>query len=175
MTRNLLMAIVGLLALVVSPFYGCDDTPTFHYGAAEMRAAVEGTWRIDVPATADAEAQQITISIVQGSAEARHSAPSGPVRTAAACTQNTFVRSAGACLDSSSMPLDVGLIAGMTASSPPSGDFRVEGTRFEAGWLFLTIGDLQVRATVKPTGEVSESTAHRGLHQGAVTLTRIAR
>ena len=41
--------IVGLAALVLNPFFGCG-TVEFHDGADEMRPAVEGTWKLTVPA-----------------------------------------------------------------------------------------------------------------------------
>jgi len=173
MTRWLLIAIVGLLALVVSPFYGCGST--FRYGAGDIRAAVEGVWVLEVPATAASEAREITFSIAQGGRETQRSERPGPVRSAAACSHQTWVRSAEACLDFSTMPLDVELIAGMTTAVKPSGSFEVMGLTFEAGKLRLTLGESNVEAMLSPNGEARTVRIDRNAADDGATLTRISR
>jgi hypothetical protein len=108
MLRRAVVGIVGVLALVLSPFYGCHAETRFDYDEDDMRAAVEGTWVLRVPATETAAAREITFTLTQASKVARRGDDGiFSVRAASACSSRTFVRPAHACIDSTTMPLDV--------------------------------------------------------------------
>jgi hypothetical protein len=95
---------VAAAALVCNPLFGLGaDEP--HFGAAELRAAVEGTWRL-TDRTADGAEQTIAFTIAQGSAIAgAHASNRALVQPAAACGTWTLVKPAGACGDETYMPL----------------------------------------------------------------------
>src|ERR1041385_7384436 len=81
MTKTLLLVVFGLTALIVNPFFGCDALEgTFQYGAPEMRAAVEGTWKLRVPGHPEA-----TLTIAQAAKAEHHAARASLVRSADAC------------------------------------------------------------------------------------------
>jgi len=156
---------LALLAFFLNPGIACvsSDDPDFKYGEAEMKAAVEGTWLLTLRAS-DGTVSETTLQIAQsGTAQAMMS-PSGSgnhrtgvIRAAAACGSRTFVKSAGACMDDSMMPLDIAYVSGsprfQTASL--SGSLRVGGLIFTQGYLNLGLGDVTVGALVAPDGTTS--------------------
>lgn len=167
MPRKLLVAILGFLALVLSPA-GCGlFGPSYHYGAGEMRAAVEGTWTLEV------DGKTIEFRLTQATHASR--ATPGLVQTAAACSDGrTFVRSAHACVDevNTKMPLEVELIAGLTLAKPTTGEFRVSGEHFREGRLSVDLGDLLLDATLAPDGTVTDAHVWRDTQRFAATLAR---
>lgn len=153
MIKHALLIAIGIASLVLNPFFGCDGDEEFRFGADEMRSAIEGTWKLTVPASGGTPAHELVLSISQAAAPTQQqSRRPGLVADAAACTQRSLVRSAGACGDESEMPLEVTLLAGGLAK----GMFRVVGTRFTRGYLDLEIGEHFLRAMVAPTGAVSD-------------------
>jgi hypothetical protein len=121
-----------------------------------MRAAVEGTWVLEVPATAGQPARTIKFRLAQATTARRSTRP-GPVATAAACNDaRTLVRSAHACKDeiATKMPLEVELIAG-SAASKTRAEFRVDGEHFRSGNLSVAFGDDWMNATLSPAGGVT--------------------
>ena len=59
--RNLLW-LVPVAAFFLNPSLACSDEPAFQYGAAEMRAAVEGDWSLTI--TPDGgTAMQVTVHV----------------------------------------------------------------------------------------------------------------
>src|SRR4051812_39013776 len=108
--KVVLAGTLGLAALVLNPWFGV--TSGFDFDEAEMRAAIEGTWRLTVPPTRGAP-RDITFRIAQGTA-ARPSLglSRALVSPAAACGTRSLVRNAGACLDSTDMPLEITILAG---------------------------------------------------------------
>lgn len=175
--RTALFAAVGLAALVLDPIAGCfGDEPHYLYDDADMRIAVEGTWRL----VADGKATTFTIAEA-----AAPPAPSDPdddddehaerarswVRPAAACSDRAFVRNAAACMDVATMQLEV-RVAG-DRGAPSKGLMRVTGEgRFERSEVDLDVGGMDVDAQVSPIGEV---VAAHELHGKRVTLARIGR
>ena len=166
---------VAVAVLVLNPVFGVFSEPGF--GAEELRAAVEGTWRLTVRG-ADGSEQAVMFRLAQGSeVEGGQSSARALVRPAAACGTRTLVRTAGACGDVTRMPLEVRLIAqGVARRQAEPGEFVVLGTEFRDGQLRVTVGDVRLSAGVTARGEVvgvsSHGTAGREL---ASTLARIAR
>jgi hypothetical protein len=173
MLRRAVVGIVGVLALVLSPFYGCHAETRFDYDEDDMRAAVEGTWVLRVPATETAAAREITFTLTQASKVARRGDDGiFSVRAASACSSRTFVRPAHACIDSTTMPLDVEVIAGLDRPSTPTGRLLVEGTG--GRWMFaelrITLDGSTLTARLERDGAV-ESAAWDDASDG-VSLTR---
>jgi hypothetical protein len=179
MVRKLLVAAVGFLALIVSPFYGCSrvggggDRRELRFSDVEMRAAVEGTWEIRLLENG-APKGTITIQVAQAGGARRTSDRGGWIQEAAACSHHTFVKSAEACLDSATMPLEIEVIAGATTAERPTGTFEVEGTEFLDGTLAVEIGDLHLRALVTADGKVTGTVLVEGASVSSVELAKIA-
>ena len=97
--RNLFW-FVPIAVFLLNPSFACSgDEPTFQYGAAEMRAAVEGDWSFAITPTGGT-ATQVTVHIDQAAAPATAAARASGValvRAAHACGTRTLVKSAGAC------------------------------------------------------------------------------
>ena len=76
--RNLLW-LVPVAVFFLNPNLACSDEPQFRYGAAEMRAAVEGDWTLAL--TLESGEVPVTVHIEQSAsaptASARHSTASG--------------------------------------------------------------------------------------------------
>src|SRR4051795_12742072 len=84
----------------LTPTLACSDEPQFQYGAAEMRAAVEGDWSLTI--TPDGgTAMQVTVHVEEAPTALGPTAARWPsrgfVRAAHACGTRTLVKSAGAC------------------------------------------------------------------------------
>ena len=151
-----LLWVVPVAAFFLNPGLACTDEPEFQYGAAEMRAAVEGDWSFTI--TPDGgDATQVTVHIEQAAtAPATGGAGSrrALVRAAHACGTRTLVKGAGACSDSSQMPLAVSYVSGDATftSATLSGMFTVHGLAFGWGDLDLRIGPYQVLSRVSADG-----------------------
>jgi hypothetical protein len=157
MLKRLLVITIGVAALVLNPFFGCgQDAPNFRYGPDEMRAAVEGTWKLTVPATTATPGYDLLLSISQAAQPVEnHARAQGLVPEATACGTRTLVKSAAACGDMSTMPLDVVLTAG---TGDATGRFSVYSLEFEHGVLELDVETSKVSARVTPTGTMSSVT-----------------
>jgi hypothetical protein len=174
----------GLVWLVAVPFFflnpglACGPAdPEFQYGAPEMRAAVEGDWSFTITPEGGAAAQ-VTLHVAQGeaapAAAARSTRP-GLVRAAHACGTRTLVKSAGACGDSSSMPLAVSFVSGdaTLGAGPLSGDFQVPGTVFTEGFFYLTMGPYHISALVKPDRSLLDPRIVSGSPAAALMISRL--
>ncbi len=84
--------------LTAPPVFTDTSGTGFQFGEPEMRAAVEGTWTLEVPQTG-ATPRALTFAIQRAGAPARASLDPGWIRSAAACGNRTFIKSAEACLD----------------------------------------------------------------------------
>ncbi|HVU51488.1 MAG TPA: hypothetical protein VHL80_12420 [Polyangia bacterium] len=165
----------------LNPGFACGPAePRYSYDAAEMRAAVEGVWSFTITPQGAANTLQLTVKIEQATAapgaQARSSGRS-LVRAAQACGSRTLVKSAGACLDSSVMPLAVTFVAGDASFSGAalSGTFIVDGVDFGPfnSRLALMLGDYSIDAQVAPDGTVLNANVGPGPKLG--TLTVLAR
>ena len=173
--RVLVFTLVGLAVLVLNPVFGVLGGPRF--GAEELRSAIEGTWRLTVRGEGGT-AQTVTFRLAQGrEVEGGHASAHALIRPAAACGGRTLVRTAGACLDVTRMPLEVTLIADRgERRQAEAGELLVVGETFDRADLEVRVDDLRVSAQVAPDGEVrsvsSLGDAGRALPS---TLVRIAR
>jgi len=169
--RNLLW-LLPVAAFLLNPNLACSDEPQFQYGAAEMRAAVEGDWSLTL--TLESGALPVTIHVEQA-APAPLAAGAQPgrqlLRPAHACGTRSLVKGAGACTDQSEMPLAVTYVSGDAAfaSVPMSGQFMVYGLVFGSGEMTLTIGTYVVVVPVQADG--SFGAAHLSPPTSVATVT----
>jgi hypothetical protein len=143
MLKQLSIGTLAVAALVLNPFYACTGDREFTFSATEMAAAVEGTWMLT---TAD----RSYIFHIEAASEAKQHSSASLVPSAHACGSRTLVKSAAACLDTTTMPVVVKL-SGATSD----GVFRVHGTRFEDGELVIEVADHAVHARVNADGTAS--------------------
>lgn len=178
MLRTRLASSFGLAAFLLNPAFACGSgEPDYQYGAAELRAAVEGDWTLS--ATPDSGAPlQLTLRLEQRVETARSLAPVAPsrslLRSAHACGTRTLLASAHACSDSTEMPLTVSFVAGDSSfeAATLTGSFRVDSLVFETGTLELGLGELRLTAQVDSDGIVSSATVDAPLGSSA-TLARL--
>jgi hypothetical protein len=101
----------------------------------------------------------------------------GVIRSAAACGTRTFVKSAGACVDMSEMPLDVVVTGGdprfQTVAS--SGNLQIASLIFSQGTLDLKLGDFSAWFTVAPDGTTSSPSGGSADGSTVVSLVRTAK
>jgi hypothetical protein len=149
--------------------------PDFEFDATHMRAAIEGTWKLTFTNEAG-QTKTIKLSIRQAGAAEQHGGRAA-VRESRACGNRTMVRSAAACVDSSSMPLEIVVLEGDAQAA--TGRFMVTGTTFTAGHLDINFGAeidytkpmTFVGAQISPTGAVLDAGAGPGVR---VALVRTA-
>jgi hypothetical protein len=153
-----LLWIVPVALFFLNPSLGCvgPDEPQYQYGAAEMQAAIAGTWTFSITPNGGAPLAA-TVQLDEADslpgATAQAARPS-LIRAAHACGSRTLVKSASACIDATLMPLAITFVSGdpSVMAVPLSGSFQVTGTTFQAGSLYLNLGPYQVSALVLPTG-----------------------
>jgi hypothetical protein len=166
--------LVPIAVFFLNPSLACSDEPQFQYGAEEMRAAVAGDWSLTI--TPDGgSATQVTVHVDQAAAPAAAAGPTrGLVRAAQACGVRTLVKSAGACIDWSEMPLAVGYVSGDSTftTATLSGQFRIFSLVFDTGDVTLTIGPYQVLAQVKADGALVDPHLGPLGTAGTVTISR---
>jgi hypothetical protein len=150
--------LLSALVFLVNPGLGCGGGPSsFQFGEAEMRAAVDGRWRISW-SVAGGASSTVTVQI-SGATEdwdsgvdsamrsamrsaGRHSF----VRSAAACeSRSFFVKSAAACMDDTRMSLRVVYVSGDSIYQPGPSEaiLWVSGFEFQTGDLQLVFGPAQ--------------------------------
>lgn len=176
-------AIAGAV-FFLNPFLACGGDPDFQYGPTEMRAAVEGTWDLDL-LFSNGEQRAVTITIRQSETAMQAAAATNTpgqgrrawIRPAAACGTRTLVRGAAACLDVSQMPLDVAFVSGDESyrSISMRGDFSIYSLVFTQGQLALLIGNTRIDGVVSPDGEASGLRILDSSGGGTATLARTAR
>ena len=169
-----LLLVIPIAMFFLNPNVACVDEPEFQYGAAEMRAAVEGDWSITISPDGGT-ATEVTVHIEQGTAASAATAQApgrALVRAAHACGNRTLVKSAGACVDVSEMPLAVTYVSGDAAFSSATlrGNFAVHSLVFAIGELYLTLGSTQIHARVNADGTVASAELYSG---GTVALNRL--
>ena len=169
-----LLWVVPVAAFFLNPGLACTDEPEFQYGAAEMRAAVEGDWSFTI--TPDGgDATQVTVHVDQAATAPAMAARAALVRAAQACGTRTLVKGAGACSDQSAMPLAVSYLSGDTAfsSATLSGMFTVWGLAFGSGDLDLRIGPYQILSRVSRDGTLADTRLGPLGAAGTLTASRL--
>lgn len=176
MPGKLVVILLGLAALVLNPFVACSHEPPWRFGANELRAAIEGTWTVTVPARGpDDPALTYTVHIRQGDGSTRdqRASASSLVTPAAACGDRSFVRTAAACMDRTEMPLDVQIVAGPLRGET-RGALEVVGRSFLHGRVELTLGASRLTALVSPEGDTSEVMFFHAGSDRRAALVRVA-
>jgi hypothetical protein len=175
------LALLSAVAFfLVSPGFACgpgSDDPEFHYGAAEMRGVIEGDWAVTMT-PAGGEPMAYTVHLQQATkapASAGRRTRGGLIRAAYACGARTLVASASACIDTTTMPLDVTLApGGSSVNGTPTGSFQIMGTTFGRGYLGLTFGDWTLSAEIDPDGTIFFVTGTAGSGaKASATLRRL--
>jgi hypothetical protein len=169
--------LLGVLGLSVFLFNPAACEPDFDYGAEEMTAAVEGTWRVSVQPTSG-PAYDFTLRLQQASAVARaggDAAPSLVGRTALACGKRTLIKGAGACLTATEMPLAGQVLEGPDAlkTAPVNGILTVLSRTFTNAALGFEVGSYVVNGRLSSTGEASHLQASNP--GDTVTMIRLSR
>jgi len=171
--------VLGLAFFFLNPALACGPAdPEFQYGAEEMRGAVEGNWALQVDS--DGKSTAVTVRLQQDTAVRTALArPAGAgvrlVRAAHACGTRTLVKSAGACSDSTQMPLVATYVSGDAglAAMTGTGSLTIHSLTFDVGYLYLKFGGYEVEAQVDAHGNPSNPHLLTAGSQGAtVTLAR---
>jgi hypothetical protein len=152
MVRKLVVAAIAAAVFLITPYFLYEHSTAFHFGAAEMRAAVRGTWRIELSPAAG-PSRSITFTIDQAATPAHAERARAWIRPASACSHRTLVRSAEACLDTTDMQLTL-VVLGGDRSLSPTAKLRVIGTTFERGELELDVDGRFVQASISSAGAV---------------------
>ncbi len=152
--RTLVICVLGLAALVLNPFAACIG-PSFDFGATEMRAAIEGTWKVTIAKNDVAPARELTIALEQGKEAKQTHAMRSVVPIAAACGSRSLVKNAEACMDVTHMPLAITVLAGADAKAPARGELWVGGTSFNRGELEVMVDGEFLGASISPAGVAS--------------------
>lgn len=141
---RLLALALALAVFVVNPGFGCGED--FDFGAEEMRRVSEGTWELSF----DGDSEPRAILVLSYQAPPQAAGDWSPVAPAHACSNRTFMASAGACVPSSGLNLHVQTLKTAEPFAEASGaGFGVVGMSFRQGIL-----GIQFRNTVQVTVEV---------------------
>lgn len=150
--------VLGTLAL--DPWFGCAR-PSYDYSEADMKRAIEGRWRLAF------DKRAIELTITEAHPVERH-ASRGLVQSAAACGSRSFVNTASACYDSSTMEVEVA-----TPTGKNRGRFTVAGLQFDRGFFDVEIDKLYISAQLRPDGEIVAATVlDNGTQIDHVTMDR---
>ncbi|MEP6863077.1 MAG: hypothetical protein ABJE66_20795 [Deltaproteobacteria bacterium] len=134
----------------------------YSYSETDIRHAVEGAWTVTPEHGA-----AIHFTATERS---MHAAREGLIRSAGACGERSFVHTAGACMDFSTLDLAIT----STDITVEQATFRVIGLDFERGDLELLGGiKLRLRAQVAPDGRVSNVELTVDGHVVPATLARM--
>ena len=175
--RRLLWA-VPVAFFFLNPGFACSPPePQYHYGATEMRTAVEADWSLTIAPQDGGALQHVIVRVTQapdatavnGQARARGLSL---VRPAYACGNRTLVRSADACLDVTTMPLTLTAVSGdpSLSSGKLSGTFTVDGLDFDFGLLELDVGPYQILGQVYADGSIIDARVGAGGAAGSLTI-----
>lgn len=130
------IVVLGLGTFLLNPSFGCiSGEEEWDYDREDLQAAVVGTWKVTTP---DGEALLVLAPAPAASATG---AAKTFVKSAFACGDRSFYKSAAACISSSSLAL-TGQISG--SQTPPGnnsvrGQFRVYGLKFTQGRVELML------------------------------------
>lgn len=173
--------LVGLVAFFLNPAFACIAEQEFQYGEKEMRAAVEGTWQANLTFS-DGRQSTVTFALKQGAGTAMSGVRQEPepgrgrlVRPANACDDRTFVKSAGACISQSRMPVEGTFVAGDDAyrAVAITGELVVRSLSFfgGAGQLTIRFGqDILTVQNLSPDGQaMNVQLQHPAVADGGVS------
>jgi hypothetical protein len=189
-----LASVLGLAAFLLNPNLACSglgEEDKFQYGAAEMKAAVEGVWEAKVAYAGESAEFRFQVAQATSVQTAAHGAKrlsprEGWVQSAHACSDRSLIASAAACESSSSMPLTASYVSGDTKLGsmtlwateaelkPTTGVFSVFSLVMASGYLSVHLAEVALSATVAPDGGVTQASASlRSGERVAVQLVRL--
>jgi hypothetical protein len=148
---------LALAAFILNPSFACtgvDDESM----AADMRAAVEGTWSISIQSATGTET--FSVRLEQASEAVASGSPSSSrwVRAAAACGNRTLLKEAAACAEVVLMPLSGEVLDGAPTlrTAKVGGRIMTGNGPFTTGDLRLEIGALKLFGRIDAAGQVSQ-------------------
>lgn len=141
----------GLVALAVNPMLACqnddEQEPAYHFGEAEMRKAIEGTYT----GTVSSSGKSVSVTLEQtGSSSPRTTQSYKRVQ----CGTRSFVKPAAACIDATEMAV----VAHVTSEDPAiqqgdlTGAFTVYGTELTDGEVYVSGPNDVHLSTSEPPG-----------------------
>jgi hypothetical protein len=159
MTKKWLLLGVFGLALVVNPYLACSSNEDgFSFSESDLKAAVLGTWQ----GTADLDGETVEFSLVldQASAKSKTQSLSAP-KVQPQCAARSFVKPAGACSSTTSMP-----VSGTLTSVNPALNGVVDGGVNIDGNL-LTVVDLSLQ--LEDGTQLSGAIEKQSISDGSIT------
>jgi len=177
-TARTCLLVLGAATFLLNPLacVPAEHDDGYQYGDRELRAAVEGTWRVSI-SPMEGASTSFTVELRQASGTPTTAAVRQPslIRSARACGARTLVRSAAACADYTQMPLTVQVREGDEAirGAKANGQFSVYSLIFTQGQLELTVGAHTVLAQISKDGGVLSANASAP-RAASVTMVRLA-
>jgi hypothetical protein len=152
----LFLGVFGV-ALVINPYLACSSSDDdFAFSESDLKQAVLGRWQ----GTGDLDGETVEFSLVleQASAKSKAQSLSAP-KVQPQCGARSFVKPAGACVGSTSMP-----VSGTLTSMNPALNGVVDGDVSILGRL-LTSADLALRLEdgTQLNGAIEEQAISDGL------------
>jgi hypothetical protein len=176
-----LIARTGLLVLAVATFLlnpaACAPGPEddYQFGDAEMRAAIEGMWRVTIGQSTGA-ARTFTFRLAQAQGTPSASLPhrNGLIRPAMACGSRTLVRGAAACVNLTEMPLTGMIVEGDEAirTLDVKGTMSVAGLSFTEANFTVMFGSRRLFGQLSKGGAVT-SLGGDLLEGGTAAMVRV--
>jgi hypothetical protein len=167
----LLLGVFGL-ALVVNPYLACSNSneQEFTFSESDVKEAVLGTWQ----GTADLDGETVEFSLVleQASAKSQTQSLSAP-KAQPQCSSRSFVKPAGACGVSTSMPV----VGTLTSVNPVlngvvDGDVNIYGRDLVGAGLALRLEDgTQLSGQIEKQS-LSDGSITSKVQQGTFSLSR---
>jgi hypothetical protein len=166
----LLLAVFGV-ALVINPYLACSSKDDeFSFTESDLKAAVLGTWQ----GTADLDGETVEFSLVleQASAKSKAQSLSAP-KVQPQCGARSFVKPAGACIGSTTMP-----VSGTLTSVNPAlngvvdGDVNILGNILSGAELALRLEDGTLLNGVIEKQSISDGLVSKSRQIGTFSLSR---
>jgi hypothetical protein len=164
----LLLGVFGL-ALVVNPYLACSSNEDgFAFSESDLKAAVLGTWQ----GTADIDGETVEFSLVLDQASAKSQTLSAP-KVQPQCGARSFVKPAGACTSSTTMPVSGTLISVNPAlNGAVDGEVNILGNLLTAVDLSLRLEDGTVLSGAIENQSISEGLVSKSRQIGTFSLSR---
>jgi hypothetical protein len=159
------------LALVINPYLACSSNEDgFAFSESDLKAAVLGTWQ----GTADLDGETVEFSLVLEQASAKSKTQSlSPPKVQPQCGARSFVKPAGACISSTTMP-----VSGTLTSVNPAlngvvdGEVNILGNLLSRAELALRLEDGTVLGGAIENQAISEGLVSKSRQIGTFSLTR---
>ena len=140
MRKELVVVALGFAVMILNPYYVNPLKSKFSYSAAEMKAAIEGTWTLTL------DDRSYIFHIQQADRDWMPQVSERAMRLSS-CTHRTLVASAAACRDITRMPVVVTLSGENT-----DGLFAISSTTLVEGELWIEVDGRKIYAIVMPDG-----------------------